>query len=273
MQLEVVADLQLLLAATPTRQWFGQIKQEETATRTFAFEGTRLSDARLSDIRLKQGAEHPDAFSWTVEDTREGNSGELAISVSVDAGKIPPGRFNDVLVVSTNFDQMENIELLLSGEVLGPISVNPQRLYFGQFEIGKEMDNTLILTANNDVSFKILTATIDDQEFKVGPWKSDSATEHELVLTFSPKTTRDRVRTALLITTDMETQKDLQVEIHAYQRRTRTGTRQSPAGTETRSRQAPSSLSGIHAGQRQSTKDLQTGLRSSAAEENAENGH
>lgn len=240
MQLEVLADLQIILHANPTRQWFGQIRQDETATRTFTFEGSRMHEARLTDIRLKDGADNPEAYSWILEDTRDDAEGGLALNITVDATKISPGRFNDMLVVSTNFDEMSEMEFLLSGEVLGPISANPQRLYFGQFEVGKEMTNTVTLKANNNVPFRILDASIEDQEFKVDPWKGDASTEHELLLRFNPDTPRDRARTTLIISTDMDAQQELQIEVHGYQRRTRDARRQLPATTDTRARQRPS---------------------------------
>lgn len=220
-QLEVVADLEELLAASPTRQWFGQIKQDEIVTRSFVFEGKLLNDAKLSNVRLKDTASSNDAYSWKINDSLSGEQRELTLDVTVNATKIRPGRFNDILVVSTNIEKFPELDLHLSGEVLGPISATPQRLYFSQFETGIEIEKNITLSANNGQPFKILNASVNEQEFKIDPWNREASTEHSLTIRFLTESPKDRIRTALSVSTDMNAQSEIEIEIHAYQKRTR----------------------------------------------------
>lgn len=225
-QLEVVADLQQLLAASPNRHWFGQIKQDEVITRQFTFEGSKLNEVTLTSVRLKEDSKNTDAYTWKIHDVKQDGSRQLTLDVTVHANRIQPGRFGDILVVETDLEPSFILELYLTGDVLGPISANPQRLYFGQFEMNQEMENVLRLTANTEKPFRILTASIDDNEFRIDPWARDAAADHTITIRFLPKEIRDRIRTALVITTDLEAQPVMEIEIHAYQRRTRPDSRQ-----------------------------------------------
>ena len=220
MQLEVVADLYHLLTVAPTRQWFGQVKQAEETTRQFVFEGLKVNEVEFTSLKLKDELKNQDAYTWKINDAKTDETRQLTLDVTVHGDKIPPGRFGDVLIIETNLEPTVTLELVLTGEILGPVSANPQRLYFGQFEIDKEMENVLILIANTDIPFKILSASIEDSEFKIDSWNRESLTEHSLTIRFLPKETRDRIRTSLSIKTDLESQPNLEVEIHAYQRRT-----------------------------------------------------
>lgn len=220
-QLEVIADLEELLAASPNRQWFGQIKQNEKVTRPFVFEGKLLGDASLSDIRIKENSPNQTAYTWELKDAASETGRQLTLDVTVDSSKIQPGRFNDVLLISTGIKEIPQLELNLSGEIMGPISATPQRLYFGQFVVGQEMEKPITLTSNNGQPFRILNAVIDEKEFKIDPWNRDAATTHELKIRMMTDVPKDRIRTSLVVTTDMQAQPTLQVEVHAYQQRTR----------------------------------------------------
>ncbi|MBN1878705.1 DUF1573 domain-containing protein [bacterium] len=220
-QIEVIADLEELLAASPNRQWFGQMKQDETVTRPFVFEGKLLGEAQLSNIRIKEDSPNRNAYTWKLKDTTTGETRELSLDVTVDATKIQPGRFTDIMLITTNLEKSPEIQLNLSGEVMGPIAATPQRLYFGQFEVNKEMEKTITLTSNTGQPFKIINASIDEKEFKIDPWKRDAAIEHTLKIRLFTDVPTDRIRTSLNITTDMGAQPNVQVEIHAYQQRSR----------------------------------------------------
>ncbi len=228
LQLEVVADLYQLLTVAPTRQWFGQVKQAEEATRQFVFEGLKVNEVEFTSLRLKEDSKNQDAYTWKINDDKSDGTRKLSLDVTVHGDKIPPGRFGDVLIIETNLEPSVTLELVLTGEILGPVSVSPQRLYFGQFEKDQEMENILKLTANTEIPFKILSASIEDPEFKIDPWERDALLEHTMTVRFLPKETRDRIRTSLSIKTDLKSQPIVEVEIHAYQRRTRSdGTMQS----------------------------------------------
>lgn len=221
--LEVSADLEQLLDANPRRQWFGRLKQEETVTKSFAFEGKETATVALESIELKDPVNKA-AYTWKVidEKTPEGIR-NLQIEVTTQAGKIAPGRFNDILVVKTNLKDAPDIELYLSGEILGPITANPARLYFGQYDMNQEMTKTITLTSNTDTSFRILESTIPESEFKIDPWNRDAAVEHTLTIRLTPTLDRDRIRSNLVVKTDMPSQSEMNVDIHAYKRRERPG--------------------------------------------------
>jgi len=220
--LEISADLEQLLDASPRRQWFGRIKQDEVITKTFTFEGKEVDNIKIEKLALKDEA-NQDAYTWKILDEKTPEGRSLKVDVTVDASKIPPGRFNDVLIARTSLDEAGEVELYLSGEVLGPITINPRRLYFGQYELNQEMVKTVTLTSSNDIPFKILETSIPEQEFAVDPWNREAALEHTLTIRLSPKMDRDRIRSAMTIKTDMKDQDNVEVDIHAYKRRSRPG--------------------------------------------------
>ncbi len=244
-QLEVVVDLEELLAAAPNRQWYGQIKQDELVTKPFVFEGKLLAEAQISNIRIKEDSPNRDAYSWKIQDSGPGENRTLTMDVTVDAKKIRPGRFNDILLMTTNLEKVPELQLNLSGEVMGPISATPQRLYFGQFEVNKEMEKTISFTSNSGQPFKILNAAIDNKVFKIDPWNRDSAITHTLTIRLLTDAPADRIRTNLIVATDMEAQSEVQVEVHAYQQRTRPENPQVKPDPSSMKSEAPRSTSDL----------------------------
>ncbi|MCD4652467.1 DUF1573 domain-containing protein [bacterium] len=220
LQIEIVADLEQFLDASPRRQWFGRLKQDETITKTFKIEGKKVADVKIGNIHLKVD-DHKSAYSWKINESMAEDGRKISIDVTVNATKIATGRFNDVLLVETSVKEAGELELHLSGEILGPVSVNPRRLYFGQFDLNQEMVKTITLTPNNDEPFKILEASIPEGEFKIDPWNREKANEHTLTVRLNPKLDRERIRSALDVKTDMDKQPDLSVDIHAYKRRSK----------------------------------------------------
>jgi len=222
LQIEIVADLEQVLDASPRRQWYGRIKQEETLTKTFTLEGKEVANVKLKNLRLKTD-KFKEAFTWKINDDISEEGRKLTVDVTLTAQSIPPGRFNAILIADTNIKDIKQLELNLSGEVLGPITINPRRLYFGQFEMNNEMVKTITLTANNDIPFKIMDVSSSEAEFKIDPWSGVAGNEHTITVRLTPKLDRDRIRATLEIKTDMEKQSDVSVDIHAYKRRSRPG--------------------------------------------------
>jgi len=220
LQIEIVADLEQLLGSSPRRQWFGRMKQSDTITKTFTIEGKKLDDVKLGEIKLKL-EDNKSAYTWKANDTKDDSGRHLTIDVTVDASKLKPGRFNDILIATTNIEKAEKLELFLSGEVMGLITANPRRLYFGQFELNKEMVKTVTFTANNDKPFKVLDVSIPEGEFKIDPWGREASTEHTLTVRLTPKLDRDRIRSEMTVKTDMDKHENIVVDIHAYKQRLR----------------------------------------------------
>jgi hypothetical protein len=221
--LEVVADLYIALAVSPARHTLDQIKPNETVTRTFVFEGEMLEQAEITGIRLKEDVPYPDAFTWLLNDSVNGGIRDLSLDVSVNAALIPPGRFAAALVVSTNID-MPDLELRLIGDILKHIDAKPPRLYLRHMEITCDTENQILFKSNTGIPFRILDASIEDPDFKIDPWNSEAGLEHRITFRYCPDAPRDRFLTKLVITTDLDTHREVDVDIHAYQRSFTPGT-------------------------------------------------
>lgn len=215
--LEVVADLFIALAVSPTRHTLDQIKPNETVTRTFVFEGEMLQQAQVTGIRLKEDVLYPDAYTWILHDAEKGGVRDLSLDVSVNAALIPPGRIAAGFVVSTNID-IPDLELLLIGDILKHIDAKPLRYYLRHMEITCDTKNHIMFRSNTGIPFRILDASIPDPDFKIDPWDSEAGLEHRIAFRYCPGAPRDRFQTKLIIHTDLDTHREVDVDIHAYQR-------------------------------------------------------
>ncbi len=219
--LHLKADLVVLFAANNPRIYFGQLKRNTTISKPIEFTGEKLSDIKITGMKLED--ENEDAFTFKLKDKRQSGDDIMVIDAELDTGKIDPGRFNHKLIVTTDNEEIGETTVLLSGEILGPLSANPRRLYFVNYTPEERMEREVRVSSPEGLEFKILDAKVPDKDIQVVDFSKVENGEHIITLSLNAPKDRNRVKTDLVVETDLKDQSTLTVPIYAYEKRTRPG--------------------------------------------------
>ncbi|HPQ42462.1 MAG TPA: hypothetical protein PLV45_18970, partial [bacterium] len=111
------------------------------------------------------------------------------------------------------------LEVRLSGEVLGPLSFEPARILFGNYVQNEAMEQTVEIRSNTGKPFTIREIVSEDSEITVTGPEAGPAESHTITVRFLPRQDRERVQTHLKISTDLEPQSEMYLDIHGYRKR------------------------------------------------------
>jgi len=182
----------------------------------------------------------------------------LTIDVELHPGQLQPGRFNTQLVIAIDNKDIKTLEVGLSGEIVGPIEAQPERLYFGNFEAGKEITKTITLLSTENKNFRVTDVEVEDKSFTISGYDTTPKSEHVLEIHLVPSETHDRLRTDLKVHTDLPEHPVVEISIHGYKKRARSPTDRS-AISKINPNLAP--RSGRTSGTKTEPRELTTGKR------------
>ncbi|MBN1356063.1 DUF1573 domain-containing protein [bacterium] len=232
LNLEVQAELEVYFDVSPRRLYFGRVKPGERITKTLTFTGKEIGSIRIRDIKI----ENRDALNyvqWKLHDDRTGETGIYTMDITLDPGKIKPGRFTENLIIVTDSKVVPDLTFNISGEILGPISATPPRIYFGNYEPGQSMARSVKIESSSGRPFRILSATINHDSLKASISDSSPKTVHMLEVVLDPDIKQDRFRAELIVKTDLAEHPEIEIPINGYKQRERTHTRTSEGGVGT----------------------------------------
>ena len=113
-----------------------------------------------------------------VEASRADGQVSYTLNVRVDA-KTPAGYLNDHLVLVTNDTSASQIPVLVEGQVMPGITVNPTALFMGVVQPGQKVTKQLVVKSKKP--FKILGVSCDDKSFQFDTSKAGTPKELHLV--------------------------------------------------------------------------------------------
>ncbi|MCD4652465.1 DUF1573 domain-containing protein [bacterium] len=218
LQLYVMADLEELLASSPKRLWFDRISDLKPISRTFSLDGTRLDTVVIKNIRIKSSVPEG-TYTWKLNDGRPRGLRSVTLDITLHPDRIIPGKFNHTLVVETDLEVSSNIEIRLSGEVLGPLSFDPARVLFGNYQTGEVLEETVVIRANTGKAFLITEIESLDSEIQVKQKNNFEALAHTLIIRLDSKEDRERIQTRIRITTNLDNQSEMYLDVHGFRKR------------------------------------------------------
>ncbi|MBN1296552.1 DUF1573 domain-containing protein [bacterium] len=211
--------IELLLGIEPRRVWFGTVSGSQPTAKSFVISGERVSDVQPAAVRCQPGDNVGAGVSFTVEDTRKTTSGGITVHVTMDTPLFDPGPFNIPVDVFSGLPELDPMSIVLTGTVAGPVGVEPSRLYFGRYEPGTPMTQTVRLRCEDGRMFRILQATTDQSMFSVNTIPADSAVEQTVDVIFTADTDADpRNRGVLTIETDLSKHNVVSVPLYAFRK-------------------------------------------------------
>jgi len=217
-QLHVSANLEVQLESAPKRLWFDRISDSNPVNRTLSLEGTKIDTVKITDIRVETSVPEG-TYTWKLNDGRPRGLRSITLDVTFHPDKIIPGKFNHTLVIETDLKIAPLIKVRLNGEVLGPLSFEPSRVLFGNFQIGEPVEKDVIVRANSGKKFSIEKLNSLDDEVTVTLKDKGVKTEHVLKIRFVPAQNRERLQTRIHVVTSLVDETEMYLDIHGFRKR------------------------------------------------------
>jgi hypothetical protein len=218
--LQIKAELETYFDAKPDRINFGRVNRKQPVTQSVELIGKDLDNIKIKNIHAKE-SELSKAFSWKQIDSRETGERKWMLEIALNPADQKPRTFMETLIIETDSEKVPSIEVMMSGEITGPITADPQRIYFANYDPGTPMTRPLKITSSEGLTYKLLEITCSDPNFTVANWAKTSASTHDLEVALDPKYTGENIKADLTIKTDSKEQPEIVIPINGYKKRVR----------------------------------------------------
>ena len=140
---------------------FGRFdKRTELPVKTLHSQGEFLSSVKIKSIAVKN-EDHKDYYVIELLDSGPGPNRTIDLKVTATK-RIPVGRFSDLLVVSTDLESTQDLELFMHGEILGPIVFRPKTLFLKSNNPNQPFSGRVNLQCIEKHAFRVLRAESDN---------------------------------------------------------------------------------------------------------------
>ncbi len=218
-RLRVSIDIDVLFAFEPRRINMGRQRREEFKPVTINAIGTKLADVKILSATLTN-PENEKYFNINIEDTGSGENRAIQLTVE-PTEHIPIGRIGDRINVKTNLDEAKNVEVFLTGEVLGPIDVNPRSLVLRATDDDTPFTGSIRLTPADNLQFKVLSVECPDDNLEIAVLPSESDNSIVIETSYPNDGQTTRFRSEIVIRTDVPEQQEFNVPVFVQQTRRR----------------------------------------------------
>lgn len=217
-KLFVQATIDLQLEASPKRLWFGRItRHTNPVTITTSLDGSLGKTVIIKDILVEKSAPQG-VFGWNLRDDRN-QGGKLHLEVTLDPSGLIPGKFNYIMTIQTDLIDTPKVIVNLSGEISGSLSSTPSHMLFGNYELGVPMMETVEILSSENKPFAITSIESSDPELSFEFTSGVIATTHRILVHFHPSENRPRFETQVRISTTLETDSQMLLDVHGFQKR------------------------------------------------------
>ena len=206
-QLHVKGDIRNDVVVDPGSVQYGSIDQGIAYDQHVTVNYGGSSGWQILDVK----SFNPHISAKAVEASRTDGQISYTLNVRVDA-KTPAGYLNDHLILVTNDASASQIPVLVEGQVMPGITVNPTALFMGVVQPGQKVTKQLVVKSKKP--FKILGVSCEDKSFQFDTSKASTPKELHLVpVTFTAGADAGKVMKTIKITTD---QGQMTPELAAY---------------------------------------------------------
>lgn len=231
--LTIKAVIETHLSLKPDRVYFGQVHRKEKKDQIIEFIGKEISSVTLKSIDLKPIDHQPDkpesaqapipmasirnGFTWKIDDSVQNSVRSLKVNLTLDASTLAPGPYNDTLIIETDSVNVPKFEIPVTCEVLGNITVSPQRVMFQLTDTSsKEEFKTITIRSSDETKFRIRNATCSDPIISVRNLDQLSSHIHTLDIVIGLTTSSERMRGDVKLETDNPEQPQIIVPVTMF---------------------------------------------------------
>jgi hypothetical protein len=206
-QLHVKGDIRNDVVVEPGSVQYGSIDQGTAFDQQVTVNYSGSSAWQVLDVK----SFNPHITAKAIETARSDGHVSYALKVRVDQ-TTPAGYLNDHLMLATNDPSAGQIPVLVEGQVMPGITVNPTALFMGVVQPGQKVTKQLVVKSKKP--FRILGISCEDKSFQFDTSKASAAKELHLVpVTFTAGTDAGKVVKTIKIATD---QGQMTPELAAY---------------------------------------------------------
>ena len=207
------AKIKATVAVSPERIFFGSVNDQEIHEK-------RIQVLDSGDERFRILRVETTSSFLTAEALPRDSDGLITYEVKVllQSGA-PVGGFKETLVIHSNDAHRPRLDVLIEGNVLGPIAVSPEHLFFGFVSVGEEAQREILLTKAGEATLQILEVGHQSQFVSVKIVPIDIGRKVQVHVQLSPNTPSGPFRDMLEIYTSSANQPVIQVPLHALIRK------------------------------------------------------
>jgi len=242
--LKVKANLEVYFECKERMVSFGRIPRSDTVTKRVEFSGKYLKETGIKSIQLftPEGTAPADpefskALTWTINDQRSTEPPQLSVEFTLNPSGLKIGPFRETVKVKTTAENPAELDIQVTGEILGPITTDPPRLFFNFSDDPQSLTRKVTVKSTDGKEFGIIEVTCEDQGIRIAKPDSNKSQSHELTISIVPDYQGDRIRTELLLKLTHPDSNELRIPVSGFRR-------QNPAGSTTmnESKQAPKAM-------------------------------
>ena len=177
--------------------------------------GDQLETVTITSFEI-ENPDHKQYYDVEIRDEMRGGSRKIFVKVT-PTESIPTGRIRDTLVIYTDLDQPRALRIGLTGEMLGPIAVDPGIIHLVQGENDEAYTGSTILSKTSSRNFTVESVQCEDDRIEITttPPNSDGAVTITATLKDDGKKL-EPIRTALLVKTDTQDQPELNIPVYLH---------------------------------------------------------
>jgi hypothetical protein len=206
-QLHVKGDIRNDVVVEPGSVQYGSIDQGIAFDQQVTVNYGGSSAWQILDVK----SFNPHITAKAIEAARSDGHVSYTLKVRVDQ-TTPAGYLNDHLMLVTNDASGGQIPVLVEGQIMPGITVNPTALFMGVVQPGQKVTKQLVVKSKKP--FRILGISCEDKSFQFDTTKENTAKELHLVpVTFTAGADAGKVVKTIKIATD---QGQMTPELAAY---------------------------------------------------------
>lgn len=132
---------------------FGKIFKGEKVEHIYAFENQGKGVLKISKVKTSCGCTAAVLSNKTIQ---PGEKGE--IKATFNSGSYG-GKIRKNLTVFSNDAETPQFKLVISGEIIEEVAINPKNINFGSIYVGKEIAKTITIKSLTELNLKIINIT------------------------------------------------------------------------------------------------------------------
>ena len=196
----------------PEQIFFGSVNNQEVYEKRIRVLGT--GDGKLEITHVETSTPF---LSGEISPPQPGEVITYDVKILLHSG-VPVGKLEETLLIHTNSEARPHFNVSIEGNVLGPISVYPEHLFFGFVNRQELAQQDILLTMADSADLKVLEVGHQSQFVSTKIVPSEREQEVRIQVTVSRDTPSGPFRDLLEIYTNNTEQPVIQVPLHALVR-------------------------------------------------------
>ena len=212
-QLTVKGTVMAAVDVAPDRVLFGSVNNQEATTKRI-----RVLDSGDGTLKINHIQTSSRFFTTEVRPVHLGKAINYEVKVILQP-RAPVGKFQETLTIHTNNELQPHLSVAIEGNVLGPITVQPEQLFFGFVNRQELTRQDILLTKTDGADLKVLEVGHQAQFVSTKIIPLESGRKIRIQVTVSGDAPSGPFRDLLEIYTNNTEQPVIRVPLHALLRK------------------------------------------------------